>query len=136
MRLETLSSCLFISLEGKADKKECNELALHVLDIFGYNDRTTSNQLQRDDISMLYMLEDMELVRQEIEIDKIPDKWGRKVLEWRITSFILCTEKIEKLAISSLHVKNEIELDVETMKDVRKMYEELPEKVFMAGRLQ
>jgi hypothetical protein len=132
MRLETLSSALFIALEGKATEKECNEIALNVLDLFGYGERALSNQFSNDDYATMYFFEDMGLIRSETSLHLISDRKKRYV-EWKTIEFILCTDRINTLATSSLHVRDEFEVYIEDMKAIRKMYEKFPEKFYPMG---
>ena len=132
MRLETLSSALFIALEGKATEKECNEIALNVLDLFGYGERALGNQMSNDDLALFYYFEDMGLIRTEISLHMLPDRKGRYT-EWRTTEFVLCSDRINTLAASSLHVRDEFEVYLEDMKALMIMYEELPETFYLAG---
>ena len=68
------------------------DLALHVLNFFGYSDRIIDNILEPEDRDAFYMLEDASILTTEREETTLYD--GR---EWRIHYWLFRREKIADL---------------------------------------
>ncbi len=68
------------------------DLALHVLNFFGYSDRIIDNILEPEDRDAFYMLEDAAILTTEREETTLYD--GR---EWRIHYWLFRRNKIEEL---------------------------------------
>ena len=68
------------------------DLALHVLNFFGYSDRIIDNVLEPEDRAAFYMLEDAAILTTEREETTLYD--GR---EWRIHYWLFRREKIREL---------------------------------------
>jgi hypothetical protein len=94
------------------------EISLHALSFFGYETRILSNTLERDDLVIMYTLEDLGLLRAESE--EIP--LGRNNKPWTISYFSLNMERILKYASASR--------EGEPVSDPSSIYENLPEEVW------
>ncbi|MBO5653955.1 MAG: hypothetical protein J6V08_03965 [Candidatus Methanomethylophilaceae archaeon] len=68
------------------------DLALHILNFFGYSDRIIDNVLEPEDRDAFYMLEDASILTTEREETTLYD--GR---EWRIHYWLFRREKIADL---------------------------------------
>lgn len=68
------------------------DLALHILNFFGYSDRIIDNILEPEDRDAFYMLEDASILTTEREETTLYD--GR---EWRIHYWLFRREKIADL---------------------------------------
>jgi len=66
------------------------EISIHALSFFGYETRILSNTLERDDLVIMYTLEDLGLLKAESE--EIP--LGRSNKPWRISYFSMNRERI------------------------------------------
>ena len=82
------------------DREEAYELALRVLNFFGYSDRILDNVLEQEDRDLFYMLEDNTILTTDREETTLYD--GR---EWRIHYWLFKRDKIEKLAQGGETVK-------------------------------
>ena len=69
-----------------------DDLALHILNFFGYSDRIIDNVLEPEDRDAFYMLEDASILTTEREETTLYD--GR---EWRIHYWLFRREKIADL---------------------------------------
>ena len=69
-----------------------SDLALHILNFFGYSDRIIDNVLEPEDRDAFYMLEDASILTTEREETTLYD--GR---EWRIHYWLFRREKIADL---------------------------------------
>ena len=68
------------------------DLALHILNFFGYSDRIIDNVLEPEDRDAFYMIEDASIITTEREETTLYD--GR---EWRIHYWLFRREKIADL---------------------------------------
>ena len=75
------------------DEKEARNIAEHVMNFFGYEDRIIDNYLDNDDRSVLYFLQDMGIVTSNSE--EVYLRNGRKT--WRIFYWVLNTKKMKNL---------------------------------------
>jgi len=73
------------------DEKEAMDIAEHVMNFFGYEDRIIDNYLDNDDRSVLYFLQDMGIVTSNSE--EVYLRNGRKT--WRIFYWVLNIKKIK-----------------------------------------
>jgi len=94
------------------------EISLQALSFFGYETRILSNTLERDDLVIMYNLEDLGLLRTESE--EIP--LGRNSKPWRISYFSLNRERILEYASGSK--------EKEPLSEASSVYENLPEEVW------
>ncbi len=69
------------------------DMAVQVMNLFGFEREIASNQLEHEDIAVLYALEDLGLARARTEEVTLPDS-----KPWRINSFILNYERIHELS--------------------------------------
>lgn len=91
--LEELSQAIQNSPDNKGmEEDQAYELALHVLNFFGYSDRIIDNILEPEDRDAFYMMEDAGILTTEREETTLYD--GR---EWRIHYWLFRHDKIDKL---------------------------------------
>lgn len=102
-------------------EEQAYELALHVLNFFGYADRIIDNVLEPEDRDAFYMLEDAGILTTEREETTLYD--GR---EWRIHYWLLKKDRVE--ALMSLSKTEEAE-----EKDGGFDYDELPDDIWKRG---
>ena len=69
--------------------EEAKQMAMHILNFFGYNDRIIDNILEQDDRDIFYLLEDEGILSTEREEITLHD--GK---EWRIHYWVLRRDKI------------------------------------------
>ncbi|MDN5357500.1 MAG: DUF6015 family protein [Candidatus Methanomethylophilaceae archaeon] len=100
------------------EEEQAYQLALHVLNFFGYSDRIIDNILEPEDRDAFYMLEDAGILTTEREETTLYD--GR---EWRIHYWLFRKKRIEDLI--SGNVKRETEADAEDS-----FYEALPDEIW------
>jgi hypothetical protein len=101
------------------DKDAAREMAQHVLNFFGYNDRIIDNVLEPEDRDAFYMLEETEMLKTDREETTLYD--GR---EWRIHYWVLKKDLVYSL------VKQEEERR-KAPKDPSAVYmQEVPEEVW------
>ena len=74
------------------EEDQAYELALRVLNFFGYSDRIIDNVLEPEDRDAFYMMEDAGILTTEREETTLYD--GR---EWRIHYWLFRHDKIDKL---------------------------------------
>ena len=103
-------------------KDQAYNLALHVLNFFGYSDRIIDNVLEPEDRDAFYMLEDAAILTTEREETTLYD--GR---EWRIHYWLFRREKIREL------IKGDMEEEVEVETD-HSVYDELPLDIWDRSR--
>ncbi len=99
--------------------EEAKMTAEHILNFFGFEDRTIDNMLEPEDRDTFYMLEDLGLLMTEREETTLWD--GR---EWRIHYWILNREKICEVA-----KKKEVKKVVK--EELGDIYSELPDDMWM-----
>ena len=91
--LEELTQAIQNSPDNKGmEEEQAYELALHVLNFFGYSDRIIDNILEPEDRYAFYMMEDAGILTTEREETTLYD--GR---EWRIHYWLFRHDKIERL---------------------------------------
>ncbi len=98
---------------------EAKMTAEHILNFFGFEDRTIDNMLEPEDRDTFYMLEDLGLLMTEREETTLWD--GR---EWRIHYWILNRERIYEVANSKKEEK-------EVKEELGDIYSELPDDIWM-----
>ncbi|MEW5759965.1 MAG: DUF6015 family protein [Candidatus Thermoplasmatota archaeon] len=102
----------------RMSEEAAREMAYHMMNFFGYNDRIIDNVLEPEDRDAFYMLEDSGLLTTEREETSLYD--GR---EWRIHYWLFRKEKILKL----------IEEDKGDEKEViyeGMIYEKMPDEIW------
>ena len=97
------------------EEEQAYQLALHVLNFFGYSDRIIDNILEPEDRDAFYMLEDAGILTTEREETTLYD--GR---EWRIHYWLFRKNRIEQL----IQDVDPIEEDTKAEADI---YEDLPD---------
>jgi uridine phosphorylase len=103
---------------ASAQDKDCiDQIALFVMDFFGYEERILDNRLTPRDRDIFYMLEGMGLLKTEMEEATI-----QKGKVWRIHYWILNTEKIANL----VKIPEAVE-EPENSQSEGKVYENLSE---------
>ncbi len=106
------------------DEYEAKNLALHVLNFFGYSERIIDNILEPEDRDAFYMLEDNAILTTEREETTLYD--GR---EWRIHYWLFRRDKIDRLAEN--HVSS-----VEGGAESEWSYDDLPADIWNRGSEQ
>jgi len=101
------------------DEEEAYDLAIHVLNFFGYSDRIIDNILEPEDRDAFYMLEDAGLLTTEREETTLYD--GR---EWRIHYWLFRKDKIKEMIYPDVGTVSEKTAD-ESM-----FYEDLPDDIW------
>jgi len=94
------------------------EISLQLLSFFGYETWILSNTLERDDLVIMYTLEDLVLLRAESE--EMP--LGRSSKPCRISYFSLNRERILEYASRSK--------EKEPVSEASSVYDNLPEDVW------
>jgi hypothetical protein len=119
--LEVLSSVIKKAIgDNNLGDEGAKEMAYHVLNFFGYNDRILDNILEPADRDSFYMLEDKGILVTEREETTLYD--GR---EWRIHYWIFRKEVIKELL--ALEVK---EREHTEYTDASKVYEAISPDVW------
>ena len=91
--LDELSLAIRNSPDNRGmEEDQSYDLALHVLNFFGYSDRIIDNILEPEDRDAFYMMEDAGILTTEREETTLYD--GR---EWRIHYWLFRHDKIDKL---------------------------------------
>ncbi len=92
--IENLRTAIERSLDSAIcqDEEWVDQIALFVMDFFGYEERILDNRLTPKDRDVFYMLEGMDLLKTEMEEATI-----QKGKIWRIHYWILNKDKIAKL---------------------------------------
>ena len=91
--LDELSLAIRNSPDNRGmEEDQSYDLALHVLNFFGYSDRIIDNILEPEDRDAFYMLEDATILATEREETTLYD--GR---EWRINYWLFRKDKIRQL---------------------------------------
>ena len=90
--VEQLTKAICNSPNNRGIQEMAYDLALHVLNFFGYSDRIIDNILEPEDRDAFYMLEDASILTTEREETTLYD--GR---EWRIHYWLFRREKIADL---------------------------------------
>ena len=117
--LEELTQAIQNSPDNKGmEEEQAYELALHVLNFFGYSDRIIDNILEPEDRDAFYMMEDAGILTTEREETTLYD--GR---EWRIHYWLFRREKIQEL-IDGLVRQKEVEEEHDST------YDDLPDDIW------
>ena len=105
--------------EHNMSKDDAQNMAYHILIIFGFGDRIVDNILEPEDRDLFYMLEDFGLLVTEREETTLYD--GR---EWRIHYWLLKKNAINTMACDENGVcpGDEISLD--------DIYDDIPDEVW------
>ncbi|MCK4717169.1 MAG: hypothetical protein KAT70_00760 [Thermoplasmata archaeon] len=94
LTVDDLTQAIKNSIDRRGMKEtEAREMAHHVMNFFGYNERIIDNMLEPDDRDAFYMLEDSGILTTEREETTLYD--GR---EWRIHYWLFKKERIVELA--------------------------------------
>ena len=96
-------------------------LAIHILNFFGYSDRIIDNILEPEDRDTFYMLEDAGILTTEREETTLYD--GR---EWRIHYWLFKRDKIQALMASKVG-------SVEDEFHEESIYDDLPDDIWHRG---
>ena len=101
--LDELSLAIRNSPDNRGmEEDQSYDLALHVLNFFGYSDRIIDNVLEPEDRDAFYMLEDATILTTEREETTLYD--GR---EWRINYWLFRKDKIRELMNSAGNVQED-----------------------------
>jgi hypothetical protein len=79
LNVDDLARAVLITTHGTMQKEDAREIAIRVLNFFGYNSEIIDNILEPDDRDVFYMLEEEDLLKPDREETTLYD--GR---EWRI----------------------------------------------------
>jgi hypothetical protein len=101
------------------EENAAREMAQHVLNFFGFNDRIIDNVLEPEDRDAFYMLEDSGLLTTEREETTLYD--GR---EWRIHYWLFKKDKIMEL------VKEANEREASLYDEGLSVYSDIPEEAW------
>lgn len=101
------------------EESAAREMAQHVLNFFGFNDRIIDNVLEPEDRDAFYMLEDSGLLMTEREETTLYD--GR---EWRIHYWLFKKDRIVDL------VRQANEREKGLLDESLSVYSEVPEEVW------
>ena len=100
--LDELSLAIRNSPDNRGmEEDQSYDLALHVLNFFGYSDRIIDNILEPEDRDAFYMMEDAGILTTEREETTLYD--GR---EWRINYWLFRKDKIAQLMSGDSNSKN------------------------------
>lgn len=102
------------------ERDMASQLALRVLNYFGYEDEVIDNALDQDDRRLFYFLQDVQLLKTDWEEAILPS--GRT---WRIFYWYLNVERIEE------HAKDIEEATVE-----QGVYDTLPDKAWSRQEIE
>ena len=105
----------------RMESDQAYDLALHVLNFFGYSDRIIDNILEPEDRDAFYMLEDTGILTTEREETTLYD--GR---EWRIHYWLFKRERINELMESADKEEKAVEVP-------DSVYDELPDDIWSRG---
>ena len=112
--------------EHGMEEVEAEEMARHVMNLFGFNNRILDNMLEPQDRDVFYMLEDEEILTTEREETTLYD--GR---EWRIHYWIFRREKITEILNGN---RKEIPAPVDEFasmeEDESSIYDEIPDDIW------
>ncbi len=104
----------------KVGEEEAIQLANHILNFFGFDDRIIDNYLEPDDRGLFYMMEEIGILMPEREEITLYD--GR---EWRIHYWNMNINKIYEL-------QKEVVLE-EHQDESYDIYKEIPDEVWNRG---
>ncbi len=109
-----------IGTEKKMSMDEALQIAQHVLNFFGFEERIIDNYLEPDDRGLFYMLEEIGILLPEREETTLYD--GR---EWRIHYWVVNYRRIQSLQSSEI-----VEEKSENIEDI---YKDLPDEYWSRG---
>ncbi len=109
-----------IGTEKKMSMDEALQIAQHVLNFFGFEERIIDNYLEPDDRGLFYMLEEVGILLPEREETTLYD--GR---EWRIHYWVVNYRRIQSLQSSET-----VEEKSENIEDI---YKDLPDEYWSRG---
>lgn len=109
-----------IGTEKKMSMDEALQIAQHVLNFFGFEERIIDNYLEPDDRGLFYMLEEIGILLPEREETTLYD--GR---EWRIHYWVVNYRRIQSLQSSEI-----VEEKNENIEDI---YKDLPDEYWSRG---
>ncbi len=109
-----------IGTEKKMSMDEALQIAQHVLNFFGFEERIIDNYLEPDDRGLFYMLEEVGILLPEREETTLYD--GR---EWRIHYWVVNYRRIQSLQSSEI-----VEEKNENIEDI---YKDLPDEYWSRG---
>lgn len=113
--------------EVKLEHEDAFDLALHVLNFFGYSNRIIDNVLEPEDRNAFYMLEDSGVLSTEREEITLYD--GR---EWRIHYWLFRTDRIAELLLPREEKEEKDKSDVKNDSDSHQnLYGELPPEAWI-----
>lgn len=115
LNLEDLTTAIRTSIDrGGMEEEGARDMALHVLNFFGFNDRIIDNVLEPEDRDAFYILEDSGLLVTEREETTLYD--GR---EWRIHFWMFRRERIQDLVrAAKVRAEKVAEADTSVYADV------------------
>ncbi|MBM4247962.1 MAG: hypothetical protein FJ149_00700 [Euryarchaeota archaeon] len=120
LSVEGLTKAIKNSIDRKGmEETAARDMAKHIMNFFGYNDRIIDNVLEPEDRDAFYMLEDAGLLTTEREETTLYD--GR---EWRIHYWLFRMDRIAAL-IDAGKEKDESACPVEAS-----VYQDIPEDVW------
>jgi hypothetical protein len=120
LSVSDLTKAIQNSIDHRGMEEEAaKEMAQHVLNFFGFNDRIIDNVLEPEDRDAFYMLEDSGLLMTEREETTLYD--GR---EWRIHYWLFKKERIVDL------VRQANEREKSLLDENLSVYSEVPEEVW------
>ena len=120
--LDELSLAIRNSPDNRGmEEDQSYDLALHVLNFFGYSDRIIDNILEAEDRDAFYMMEDAGILTTEREETTLYD--GR---EWRIHYWLFKRDKIADLMVNSRRKTTEDSEDEFS-------YSDLPDDIWQRG---
>ncbi len=109
-----------IGTEKKMSIDEALQIAQHVLNFFGFEERIIDNYLEPDDRGLFYMLEEIGILLPEREETTLFD--GR---EWRIHYWVVNYRRIQSL--------QSYEQTYEKDENIENVYKELPDEFWSRG---
>ncbi|MBD6956239.1 MAG: DUF6015 family protein [Thermoplasmata archaeon] len=109
-----------ISGETKMNMEEALNIAQHILNFFGFEERIIDNYLEPDDRGLFYMLEEIRILIPEREETTLYD--GR---EWRIHYWVINTRRVLELQVEKEEREKEF-----TEEDI---YKEIPDEFWTRG---
>ena len=112
--------------EHGMEDAEAEQMARHVMNLFGFNNRILDNMLEPQDRDVFYMLEDEEILTTEREETTLYD--GR---EWRIHYWIFRREKIaEILNGKRKESRSPVDEFMSMDEDESSIYDEIPDDIW------
>jgi len=123
LTVEGLTKAIKNSIDRKGmEEAAARDMAKHIMNFFGYNDRIIDNVLEPEDRDAFYMLEDAGLLTTEREETTLYD--GR---EWRIHYWLFRMDHIARL------VECEKEKEQGPAPEEASCYHEIPDEIWSRG---